>query len=253
MSHSPSTVSSSAVLSSDVFSSSERYTGRVKWFNNKSGYGFITVTDGNTSGRDVFVHHSSIKVDSEQYKYLVQGEYVDFSLSDTKTSDHEYQAAEVCGIKGGKLMCETRRESRVAHSQYRSDKDDTFEPTKMPRSVVVVPRVLREPRPSDTRDRVREPRPSDTRDLRERDLRERVREPSERYLRERGHDDGRNDGRNDGREWTYVANRNTSAVDTTHYPSGRGTTGRGSDRGSGRGRGVGRGPPRYAQHQSQEF
>jgi cold shock CspA family protein len=211
MSHSPSTVSSSAVLSSDVFSSSERYTGRVKWFNNKSGYGFITVTDGNTSGRAVCVHHSSIKVDSEQYKYLVQGEYVDFSLSDTKTSDHEYQAAEVCGIKGGKLMCETRRESRVAHSQYRSDKDDTFEPTKMPRSVVVVPRVLREP--SDTRERVREPR------------------PSERHLRERVHDNGRNDGR----EWTYVAsNRTTSAVDTTHYQSGRGT-GRGADRGRGRG------------------
>ena len=247
MSHSPSTVSSSAVLSSDVFSSSERYTGRVKWFNNKSGYGFITVTDGNTSGRDVFVHHSSIKVDSEQYKYLVQGEYVDFSLSDTKTSDHEYQAAEVCGIKGGKLMCETRRESRVAHSQYRSDKDDTFEPTKMPRSIVVVPRVLREPRPSDTRVRdTRDLRERDTRDLRERDTRV-LRDPSERYLRERGHDDGRNDGR----EWTYVSNRTTSAVDTTHYPSGRGTTSRGSGRGRGAGRG--RGPPRYAQHQSQDL
>jgi CspA family cold shock protein len=113
-------MSSSAVLSSEVSSSSERFTGRVKWFNNKAGYGFITVTDGPKSGTDVFVHHSSIKVDSEQYKYLVQGEYVDFRLSETNTSDHEFQAGEVCGIKGGKLMCETRHETRVARTEYRT-------------------------------------------------------------------------------------------------------------------------------------
>jgi cold shock CspA family protein len=39
-------------------------TGRVKWFNSKAGYGFITVTDGPKSGTDVFVHHSAIKVES---------------------------------------------------------------------------------------------------------------------------------------------------------------------------------------------
>ena len=55
----------------------ERLLGRVKWFNNKAGYGFITITDGTLSGTDVFVHHSSIKLQSEQqYRYLVQGEYV---------------------------------------------------------------------------------------------------------------------------------------------------------------------------------
>jgi CspA family cold shock protein len=121
-------------------SSTERFTGRVKWFNNKAGYGFVTVTDGLKSGTDVFVHHSSIKVDSEQYKYLVQGEYIEFSLSDTKTSDHEYQAGDVSGIKGGKLMCETRRDSRSARTQYRGspstpEPQETYEPVKMPRSV----------------------------------------------------------------------------------------------------------------------
>ncbi len=30
----------------------ERFTGRVKWFNNKAGYGFITVTDGSKAGSD---------------------------------------------------------------------------------------------------------------------------------------------------------------------------------------------------------
>lgn len=134
---SSSAVSSSAVLSSD------RFTGRVKWFNNKAGYGFVTVTDGPKSGSDVFVHHTSINVESEQYKYLVQGEYVEFGLSDTKTSDHEFQAGEVSGIKGGKLMCETRLDSRSSRTQFRSNKNETessSEPVKMPRSVAA-PRV----------------------------------------------------------------------------------------------------------------
>ena len=131
-------MSFSAVSTPAVSSSSERFTGCVKWFNNKAGYGFITVTDGPKFGTDVFVHHSSIKVDSEQYKYLVQGEYVDFNLSDTKTQDHEFQAGEVCGIKGGKLMCETRRDSRAARSQYRASKNEQPEaaqPVMMPRAV----------------------------------------------------------------------------------------------------------------------
>ena len=129
---------------SNVSTSSERFTGRVKWFNNKAGYGFITVTDGDKSGTDVFVHHSSIKVDDEQYKYLVQGEYVNFNLLDTMTDRHEFQAGDVCGIKGGKLMCETRHESRVARFQYRSTKtDDQEPPVRMPRQVS----VSREPNP----------------------------------------------------------------------------------------------------------
>lgn len=132
-------MSTSTVSTPIVSSSSERFTGRVKWFNNKAGYGFITITDGPESGSDVFVHHSSIKVDSEQYKYLVQGEYVDFSLYDTKTQRHKFQAGEVCGINGGKLMCETRHEYRNVRSQYCVTKteSDTSNCVKMPRSVSV--------------------------------------------------------------------------------------------------------------------
>jgi len=128
---------SASVSSSAPVYSSERFTGRVKWFNNKAGYGFITVTDGPKSGSDVFVHHSSIKVEDEQYKYLVQGEYIEFSLSDTKTGNHEYQAGEVSGIKGGKLMCETRHDLRSSRTQYRTTNTETSEPVKMPRSVRV--------------------------------------------------------------------------------------------------------------------
>jgi CspA family cold shock protein len=112
-------------------SSVEKFTGRVKWFNNKAGYGFITVTDGSKSGSDVFVHHSSIKVDSEQYKYLVQGEYIEFALSTVASDKHECQATDVSGIKGGKLMCETRNETRVAYKK--ENEQETSEPVKMPR------------------------------------------------------------------------------------------------------------------------
>lgn len=109
---------------------SEHLLGRVKWFNNKAGYGFITVTDGTRSGTDVFVHHSAINVENQQYKYLVQGEYVEFHLIKTESEKHEWQASNVSGIKGGKLMCETRFELKVARNEYKSAKPD--EP-KMPR------------------------------------------------------------------------------------------------------------------------
>jgi cold shock CspA family protein len=99
---------------------SERLTGRVKWFNNKTGYGFITITDGERSGSDIFVHHSTIGVSNQQYKYLVQGEYVDFDLVSTQGGAHEFQATNVVGIKGGKLMCETRHEFKVARSNYKT-------------------------------------------------------------------------------------------------------------------------------------
>jgi cold shock CspA family protein len=101
-----------------------RLTGRVKWFNNKTGFGFITAltdSEGVKEGSDVFVHHSAIKVAQEQYRYLVQGEYIDFVLSklvnaDAAASRHEFQVVDVSGVKGGKLICETRWESRTTTS-----------------------------------------------------------------------------------------------------------------------------------------
>lgn len=100
--------------------SAERLIGRVKWFNNKAGYGFITVTDGARSGSDIFVHHSNIEVSNQQYKYLIQGEYVSFDLVRSTTGTHEWQAEHVSGINGGKLMCETRHEYKTARSVYKA-------------------------------------------------------------------------------------------------------------------------------------
>ena len=105
-----------------------RYLGRVKWFNNKTGYGFATIisedTEGDRVGEDVFVHHSSVSVDSEQYKYLVQGEYVAFNLKESDNVSHPFQANNLAGICGGKLMCETRHEQRLQREQHDGGNDD---------------------------------------------------------------------------------------------------------------------------------
>jgi len=52
--------------------------GKVKWFNESKGYGFIEKEDG--SG-DVFVHFSAIK--SEGFKTLHEGERVEFEIVDS--------------------------------------------------------------------------------------------------------------------------------------------------------------------------
>ena len=98
-------------------------TGRVKWFNNKAGYGFVTVVlpkDSDNIDSDIFAHHSGISVSSEQYRYLAQGEYVNFTLISTDEGEHKFQASNITGIAGGKLMCETRNEQR----QTRQEDDD---------------------------------------------------------------------------------------------------------------------------------
>ena len=90
----------------------ERLTGTVKWFNNRAGFGFITVCEpGEYQNKEIFVHWSSIRVSNSQYKYLFQGEYVDFTLVKANNNDHEYQAMNVSGVRGGPIMCETRRTS----------------------------------------------------------------------------------------------------------------------------------------------
>ena len=51
-------------------------TGKVKWFNESTGYGFIEPEGG---GRDVFVHYSAIQ--GEGYKTLSEGQLVEFEIT----------------------------------------------------------------------------------------------------------------------------------------------------------------------------
>ena len=49
--------------------------GKVKWFNDQKGYGFITPEDGS---RDLFVHHTAIL--SDGFRTLAENQEVDFEV-----------------------------------------------------------------------------------------------------------------------------------------------------------------------------
>ena len=51
-------------------------TGKVKWFNNAKGYGFITTE----AGKDAFVHYTDI--DGDGFKVLDEGDQVEFEVTD---------------------------------------------------------------------------------------------------------------------------------------------------------------------------
>ena len=65
-------------------------TGKVKWFNNAKGYGFIE----KPGEQDIFVHYSSISGDG--YKTLIQGEEVEFELTSGPKGP---QAEKVAAVK----------------------------------------------------------------------------------------------------------------------------------------------------------
>ncbi|MDP2982573.1 MAG: cold shock domain-containing protein [Candidatus Latescibacter sp.] len=50
--------------------------GKVKWFNEVKGYGFVTTEDG----KDVFVHYSAIK--GEGFRTLNEGDSVEFEITE---------------------------------------------------------------------------------------------------------------------------------------------------------------------------
>jgi len=51
--------------------------GKVKWFNDSKGYGFITPDDGS---KDVFVHHTAIQ--SAGFRSLQEGDAVEFEIQE---------------------------------------------------------------------------------------------------------------------------------------------------------------------------
>ncbi len=64
--------------------------GRVKWFSEKRGYGFISREDGD----DIFVHYSAIK--KEGFRTLREGDEVEFEISQ---GDKGLQATDVTVVE----------------------------------------------------------------------------------------------------------------------------------------------------------
>jgi len=130
-------------MSSSDSVSTEKKIGNVKWFNNKAGFGFITMGENTDSPKDVFAHYSNINVKNSQYKYLVQGEYVEFDLSPTTEGEHEFQATNITGIQGGATLCERRRISREAAEASLDGEAPVRERRQRPQTDTRPPRLAR--------------------------------------------------------------------------------------------------------------
>ena len=62
--------------------------GKVKWFSNQKGYGFISTDSG-----DVFVHHTAIQ--GEGYKTLEEGQEVEFEIEKGPKGDQAVKVTKV--------------------------------------------------------------------------------------------------------------------------------------------------------------
>lgn len=57
---------------------SEKVLGRIKWFNNRLGYGFITYHSKSSGDEDdIFVHWSHLRIPDKEFHTLYKGEYVE--------------------------------------------------------------------------------------------------------------------------------------------------------------------------------
>ena len=101
--------------------------GRVKWFNSKLGYGFITTT---LSGEDVdiFVHQSNVRPNTSNYRTLREGEFVSLNVSE---SGETRQAIDVTGVNGGPLNCDIERNIRNSRRVRTDDSSNEEEFTEV--------------------------------------------------------------------------------------------------------------------------
>lgn len=100
-------------ISEEVSDFEDYRPGRVKWFDPRKGYGFVTEE---LTGEDFFVHHSGIVVKRNVYKSLTEGEPVEFRVEpDDEGRDC---AVGVRGINSGPLMCETDTIQRAFRRGY---------------------------------------------------------------------------------------------------------------------------------------
>ena len=90
-----------------------RIAGRVKWFNSKLGYGFITHKKHTNEEVDVFVHWSNLLLSDKDFHTLYKGEYVEFELESCICNENNVgvQACRVSGPNNSQLLTVTNTES----------------------------------------------------------------------------------------------------------------------------------------------
>ena len=119
----------------------ESYVGQIKWFNNRIGYGFITIiSESPRKGEDIFVHQQHITPKTSEYRSLQQGEYVSFQLgtpdSDSESAKHANQAVKVTGVFGGSLMCDQITRRNGPNSTESSPSQEETQGSRFPRREV---------------------------------------------------------------------------------------------------------------------
>lgn len=107
-------------------SNNARLIGQVKWFDKKKGFGFLQDVVTKT---DFFVHHSALQVhDTETFRFLIIGEYVEYNLVPSlNNSKHKTIAADVTGMKRGLLMCEYQAQFTKARLHDEEGKEEEEE------------------------------------------------------------------------------------------------------------------------------
>ena len=100
--------------------STERLTARVKWFNPRAGYGFLTDCK---NADDVFVHHTEITTSGNVYKTLTAGEYVEYVTTTDPTG--KVLATNVTGILKGPLLCERPRPKKKTKGPRGKEDEDS--------------------------------------------------------------------------------------------------------------------------------
>jgi cold shock CspA family protein len=82
------------MMSQYISVSKKKYQGRVKWFNNKLGYGFISYFHCNKN-KEIFVHWSKLVLPDLGYHTLFRGEIVDFEIEMCACEGRTIQASNV--------------------------------------------------------------------------------------------------------------------------------------------------------------
>lgn len=98
----------------------QRIIGRVKFFNSRRGFGFITgdVFDPVAAQRDYFFHFASVEPQSDNYKvFLRTNEYVEFELKETDNTDSSkrFVATAITGLNNGPLLMDAPRRLETSH------------------------------------------------------------------------------------------------------------------------------------------